>query len=159
MEFINMEYLRQIKPTIKEGFNRQKPFRFFSFDNLIYPAAADMLYDNYPTVEDGQWNARNYIHQNQKFQKSSFEEGSIFDRFFKEVNSAEFISWLEDVTQIKDLQGDPKLFGGGLHQSVTGAFLDVHVDYNYHPETNYHRRLNVLVYLNKDWKEEVRRPY
>ena len=42
----------------------------------------------------------------------------------------------------------------GLHQSVAGAFLNVHVDYNYHPKTKYHRRLNVLVYMNKDWKDK-----
>ena len=49
---------------------------------------------------------------------------------------------------------DPNLFGGGLHQSIRGAFLNVHVDYNFHPDTRHHRRLNVLVYMNKDWKDE-----
>lgn len=52
------------------------------------------------------------------------------------------------------LRGDEELFGGGLHQSVKGAFLNVHVDYNIHPKTKYHRRLNIIIYLNKDWMEE-----
>src|SRR5690606_40418501 len=34
-----------------------------------------------------------------------------------------------------------------------GVFLNVHVNYNIQPETKLHRRLNVLVYLNKDWKD------
>ena len=49
---------------------------------------------------------------------------------------------------------DPTLQGGGLHQIVSGGFLDVHVDFNRHPRTKLHRRLNLLCYLNKDWKRE-----
>jgi hypothetical protein len=30
----------------------------------------------------------------------------------------------------------------------------VHVDYNFHPQTKLHRRMNLLLYLNKDWKPE-----
>ncbi|MEQ8423791.1 MAG: 2OG-Fe(II) oxygenase, partial [Cyclobacteriaceae bacterium] len=45
-------------------------------------------------------------------------------------------------------------FGGGLHQSTHGAFLDVHVDFNIHPETGFHRRLNLILYFNKNWKPE-----
>jgi hypothetical protein len=62
---------------------------------------------------------------------------------------------LEELTQIEEpLLADPSLFGAGLHQSMNGAFLNVHVDYNIHPETKFHRRLNVLVYMNPNWKEE-----
>ena len=46
------------------------------------------------------------------------------------------------------------MFGGGLHQSIKGAYLNVHVDYNIHPTTQFHRRLNVIIYMNKDWKDE-----
>jgi len=58
------------------------------------------------------------------------------------------------MTGIENLLPDAELFGGGLHQSIKGAFLDVHIDYNIHPKTKYHRRLNILVYMNKDWKDE-----
>ena len=77
------------------------------------------------------------------------------DKVFKEMNSSEFLEWLAEVTEMEEeLLGDKDLFGGGLHQSTTGAYLNVHVDYNIHPETKFHRRLNVLVYMNKGWKEE-----
>jgi Rps23 Pro-64 3,4-dihydroxylase Tpa1-like proline 4-hydroxylase len=61
---------------------------------------------------------------------------------------------IEYITGIENLIPDKKLFGGGLHQSIAGAFLDVHVDYNIHPETKLHRRLNILIYMNKGWRDE-----
>ena len=70
------------------------------------------------------------------------------------MNSPEFLGWLERITGIDDLLADNQLFGGGLHQSIAGAFLNVHVDYNIHPSTKFHRRLNVLVYMNKAWEDE-----
>src|SRR5207245_9732609 len=40
------------------------------------------------------------------------------------------------------------LGGGGLHQRSPDGYLKVHADFNYHPATRHHRRLNLLVYLN-----------
>jgi len=39
-------------------------------------------------------------------------------------------------------------------QRTHGGRLDVHVDFNFNEELGLYRRLNVLVYFNKDWKEE-----
>ncbi len=50
---------------------------------------------------------------------------------------------------------DDSLEGGGLHQSARGGFLNIHADFTVHPhKKNWKRRVNVLVYLNKNWKEE-----
>src|SRR6266436_1022806 len=49
---------------------------------------------------------------------------------------------------------DPYFGGGGLHQIEAGGFLKVHADFNVHPKLKLDRRLNMLVYLNKDWREE-----
>ncbi|WP_202803353.1 2OG-Fe(II) oxygenase [Pedobacter arcticus] len=49
---------------------------------------------------------------------------------------------------------DPYFFGGGQHEIKKGGLLKVHADFNKHPQLKLDRRINVLVYLNKDWKEE-----
>ena len=41
-----------------------------------------------------------------------------------------------------------------MKKKKKGGFLKVHSDFNLHPQLNLNRRLNLLLYLNKDWKEE-----
>jgi Rps23 Pro-64 3,4-dihydroxylase Tpa1-like proline 4-hydroxylase len=153
MNLINFKRLQDDFESIKEEFKSKKPFSFVMIENFFLPEKAEAIYASYPAIENGKWDGTTYLDQKNKFQKTKFESGSIFETVFRELNSPEFLKWLEQVTGIPDLIDDTELFGGGLHQSVSGAFLNVHVDYNIHPETKQHRRLNVLVYMNKDWKE------
>lgn len=70
------------------------------------------------------------------------------------LNSPIAISYLEKLTGIQGLIPDPTFTGGGYHKIKKGGKLAIHADYNLHPETKLHRRLNVLVYLNQNWREE-----
>ena len=155
LKFIDIDVLNERLDTIKKDFHSKKPFKYVMFENFFPADVAETIYTSYPKIEKGKWDGTTYVDQKNKFQKTSFAENSTFDTAFKELNSPEFLNWLQKLTDFDEqIIGDPALFGGGLHQSIKGAFLNVHVDYNIHPETKFHRRLNVLIYMNKDWKEE-----
>jgi len=154
MEYIDFDYLKSNQEAIRKDYQSKKPFRFVMFENFFKKDTVEKIYSSYPKIEEGIWNGTTYIDQKKKFQKTQFEDGSIFIKVFEELNSPDFLKWLEYISDIDDLEGDAELFGGGLHQSINGAFLNVHVDYNFHPTTKHHRRLNVLVYMNKDWHDE-----
>lgn len=155
MELINIDSLNARKEEIKNQFQSKKPFRFVSFENFFKADKAEEILNAYPSIKDGMWDGTTYVDQKNKFRKVDFEPDTVMDKVFKELNSKEFLLWLEGITNIEEsLIADEELFGGGLHQSTNGAYLNVHVDYNIHPTTKYHRRLNVLVYMNKDWKDE-----
>jgi hypothetical protein len=47
-----------------------------------------------------------------------------------------------------------ELVGGGYHLIPPGGLLMVHTDFNRSPVTRRYRRLNLLVYLNREWKDE-----
>ncbi len=75
--------------------------------------------------------------------------------FFDFLNSNKFLQFLQSITSIKEkLVNDPELNGGGLHEIKRGGVLKVHTDFNRHPNLSLDRRINVLIYLNKNWKEE-----
>ena len=67
------------------------------------------------------------------------------------LNTPEFLKYLEELTGIKKLYRDPLLMGGGVHKINRGGKLSIHIDYNNHPITGHRRKLNLLIYLNKDW--------
>jgi len=71
-----------------------------------------------------------------------------------DLNGFETLLWLEAMTGIEGLIPDPYFGGGGVHQIEPGGFLKIHTDFNLHPKLKIYRRLNLLVYLNKEWREE-----
>jgi hypothetical protein len=64
------------------------------------------------------------------------------------------LDFVGHLTGIPDLVPDPNMFGGGTHENLNGQELDPHVDFNFDPASGMHRRLNLLIYLNKEWSED-----
>lgn len=73
---------------------------------------------------------------------------------FHALNSRPFVQFLENMSGIKGLIPDPYYMGGGIHRTENGGFLSIHADFNHHQIMNLQRRMNLLIYLNPDWKEE-----
>ena len=155
-ELIDYDRLEaQFADLQKQWNDPKKPFRYLVYEDFFSPEAAEQLLAAYPDVTTGNWDGTTYINQKNKFALTKFgTEHPLLQQAFDEFNSPKFLSKVEQITGIADLIGDEELFGGGLHQSVSGAFLDVHVDFNYHQTTRYHRRMNAIVYMNKDWRAE-----
>lgn len=68
-------------------------------------------------------------------------------------NSSKFLRSLEGLTGEIGLIPDPYLFGGGIHSTLNKGFLKMHADFNWHQHLRLYRRLNLLIYLNRDWDD------
>lgn len=156
MNLIDLHGLNHRLPELQSKFAHQEPFRFVHIPHFFLPAAAEKIHAAIPAIETANWDNTTYINQVNKYTLNKFEKDSLLQQTFNELNSSDFRNWLEKLTGINDLIADETLFGAGLHQSVKGAQLNVHVDYNIHPVTKHHRRLNVLVYMNKNWLPEYK---
>ncbi len=73
---------------------------------------------------------------------------------FGALNSRAFLSFLEEMSGIPKLIPDPYYSGAGIHRVANGGHLDIHADFNHHGPMDLERRLNVLIYLNPEWKKE-----
>lgn len=80
--------------------------------------------------------------------------GEAIQSFLCDLASPPMLDFIERLTGIDGLIPDPYLGGGGPHQILPGGFLEVHSDFNWHPKLRLDRRLNLLLYLNRDWRPE-----
>jgi hypothetical protein len=137
-------------------------------DNTPYPhIALDDFFDDsiirkvlaaYPGEFDASWN-RTFldagVYEEQKLSLDRLEAFPPYiQHFINALNSRLFLDFLERLTGIDGLIPDPYLVGGGLHMIPRGGRLAIHADFNRHKKLQLDRRLNLLVYLNYDWKPE-----
>jgi 2OG-Fe(II) oxygenase superfamily len=131
------------------------PFPHIVFEDFLEPEAAKLAIKEFPALDPEQWN--NYIHANErKFSNTDPTTwGPTLRSILDEFNSPRFVKFVSELTGFDGLIADPSLEGGGLHQSTTGGFLNMHADFTVHPHhRHWRRRANLLLYLNEDWQPE-----
>lgn len=134
-------------------FQTAKPFPHIIIDNFLLESLAEAALNSFPKVEEYWYKYDNHFEKKRALDDIRIMPPTIADLFLY-FNSLPFISFLENLTGISGLIGDPWLRGGGLHQIKREGKLDIHADFNFHQKLGLHRRLNVLIYLNKGWKKE-----
>ena len=72
-------------------------------------------------------------------------------RLFLAYTHPEFMDRIRQLTGIPDLEYDEFMHGAGLHIHTTGGRLGMHLDYERHPITGKHRRINIILYMSRNW--------
>ena len=131
------------------------PYPHIVIDNFLPTEVTEKLLADYPDPANPGWIK---LPTEDQRGKCSMADDQCFPAsirlLIQELNSKYFIHFLEKITGITALIPDAMLDGGGLHMINNGGKLSVHVDFSHSPRTGLNRRLNLLLYLNKDWKEE-----
>lgn len=70
------------------------------------------------------------------------------------LNSSEFVRWLELLTGHFKLIPDPHLIGAGLMRCFKGDSLKLHTDFNWNEQLNLNRQLNAILYLHPEWQND-----
>ena len=63
------------------------------------------------------------------------------------------LRFLEGITNMQGLLPDPYFAGGGFHEISSGGLLGIHADFRVNEGLQLIRRVNVLIYLNKNWQD------
>ncbi|MCM5527509.1 2OG-Fe(II) oxygenase [Parasegetibacter sp. NRK P23] len=146
---INLDFLEANKERLREAYLLAKPFPYLIIDNFCDPVKMEALYAKIPELNN---KSRDYVFANNKFEKSNYKElGTEFQELYDDLISDRMNAFLSFIAN-EEVFVDPKNHGGGLHQGKKNSFLDMHLDFNYHPlQTSWFRNMNLLLYLNKDW--------
>ncbi|MBJ6983572.1 2OG-Fe(II) oxygenase [Luteimonas sp. MC1750] len=137
--------------SIRAGFIGARPFRHCVVEDFFAPAFVHDLLARFPGFDRG--NALN--EDGVAGGKSTVERirglGGAYAALDACIQTPAFLGLIERLTGIDGLLYDPDYFGGGTHDNRDGQALDTHIDFNHHPATGWHRRLNLIVYLNPEW--------
>jgi len=141
--------------AFRQQYASEDPFPHIVLDGLFDDADLDAVLREFPAPDAMKW-ARfdNSLEKKLGFYYESSSISCTVRRFLEAMNSFEMLLFLEGLTGIEGLIPDPYFGGGGLHQIEPGGFLKIHADFNVHPKLKLDRRLNMLIYLNKEWREE-----
>ena len=156
MKFINPALLETAeREKLKQEFLNAQPYKHLVVDNFLKEDIANTLFQNFPDYE--LFNRKYDGLNERKAEGSNFEDfDPLFTELRKEISSPKFCKWISDVTGIDDVFVTDDALGAGLHQGKAGSFLDVHIDFSMHHLLNVYRRLNLLIFFNKDWKDEYK---
>ena len=128
------------------------PFPHVVLDGFLEERAAHEVAAAFPVEPDATWTARHHLHS-RKWTLSDIDRLPWpVVHAFAALHRSDWIDWLERLTGIRPLHADPDLYGGGMHVSTPGSFLDVHADFTQHPVMKERRALNILLYLSPDWE-------
>lgn len=156
-ELVSDTFLTRLETLAKNNADRylnNKPFPHIYFDNFLPLEAAEAALRDFPEPRQITWSEFN----NSNEKKLAFDVVEKLPAAVRDVlyflNSRPMLQFLETLTGIQGIVPDPYYVGGGLHQIKPGGKLEVHADFNHHAKLKLDRRINLLLYLNKDWKEE-----
>ncbi len=143
--------LRNDSELLQKQYSLGQPYPHLVIDDLFDTEILDRIVTEFPKADNRDWIAWNTNHEN-KSTSRGITGLSMFTQIFSLwLSSTEFIEEIKRITGIDDLVPDPLFFGAGLHEMRRDGWLEVHADYTKHPVMPLTRRINLLIYLNRDW--------
>lgn len=138
---------------IQREFQQAKPFRHVAIDNFLLSDNCESLLRDFPAFDEkSATNELGLIGRKAVVEHVS-GVSPFYRTFYQYINSEAFLDAMGKLTGIHDLIADKTLFGGGTHDNLSGQGLNVHIDFNIDERNMLHRRINLLIYLNKEWEE------
>jgi len=147
------EHVVASRSALATSFLSASPFPHLVIDDFLSDALCNRLLAEFPAFENGC--AVN--EHGRPGGKAVFERVRTLGPAFSEVDdliqTRQFLELIGDITGINELLYDPDYIGGGTHENRANQELDPHIDFNFHPRRGWHRRLNLIVYLNPVWED------
>jgi len=149
---INEQTIRN-STAIQRAFQEARPFRHVQIDNFLEPDICEQLLRDFPSFDKNKAMDEVGNVGGKAVTEDVRSISPFYSSFYNFINSGQFLDTMSNLTGVPDLIADETLFGGGTHENLDGQYLDAHIDFNIDERRMLHRRLNLLIYLNKEWEQ------
>lgn len=152
--FLSKYYSKEWMNRSIEQYSNAQPFPHIVIDDFLPEELCNSVLKSFGSYDYHKW-LRFYNEASKKLVSvKEFLLPQTIRNVLNELNSGYVLNWLSHLTGIPRLISDSHLNGGGMHLIEPGGFLEVHTDFNIIPNYGLERQLNLLLYLNKNWKDE-----
>lgn len=144
--------IEKIKKSLRY-FKNAQPFDHCVVDGFLREEFTSALEREFLNYDDPRW----FYYKNDIENKKALNDWNVFPsltyKVFSQLISDSFISILSEQLDIR-LYPDPGLHGGGWHIHDSGGNLNPHFDYSIHPKIGLQRKINIIIYLSSELKDE-----
>ncbi len=150
---LDWKALDDIAAQRREQYKAGQPFPHLVLDDLFSDALLDQAISELPGAT-ANWTTYDTVNEAKQVCSDAAAFGPVAETIVHALNSAQFVNFLEKLTGIEGLIPDPHLRAAGYMKVRPGGFLGLHYDFATQRELKLDRRINVLLYLNRDWRSE-----
>lgn len=129
------------------------PTKHFIVDDLLPAEWASKVSAAFPQTQSI-WVQQHSFRE----RKKTFAKMDLIDPLTADVTDAfhrsRVLEAVKRVTGIVGLEADPELYAGGISMMGRGDFLNPHIDNSHDSARARYRRLNLLYYISRDWRDE-----
>lgn len=152
-QVLDLERLMQIAAARSGDYRGAAPFPHIMLDGLFSDALLEQAVAELPAAS-AKWTTYNTVNESKQVCSDASLFGPTAEIIVHALNSAPFVRFLERLTGITGLIPDPHLHAAGYMKVSPGGFLGLHYDFATQRELKLDRRINVLLYLNRDWQSD-----
>ena len=136
--------------NLNTAFLNAEPFEHIVIDNFLETSYAEIISEKFPAVNSDWHEYKNPIEVKYTYDNINDLDPDL-KNFFYYLSSPEVTNIMRSITGISDLEYDEYLHGAGLHKHPRYGRLNIHLDYEKHPISGKERRLNVILFMSKEW--------
>ena len=134
----------------KLSFLNAQPFEHVVIDNFLEETYAEKIHDLFPVIDSNWHEYKNPIEV--KYAYDNINKLPIeLKNYFYYLSSPVITNIISNITEISNLEYDEYLHGAGLHSHSRYGRLNIHLDYEKHPITGKERRINIILFMTKNW--------
>jgi Rps23 Pro-64 3,4-dihydroxylase Tpa1-like proline 4-hydroxylase len=154
MNILDEDRLQSLARELHLEYAAALPFPHIVIDDFLSEEVCEGILTDFPGPGQIPWRRYKKHYGKKLAAHGDAPFGERIRDALRQLNSPTCLRFLETLTGISGLIADQDFEGGGLHQIEPGGFLKIHLDSNTHPRYPLARRINLLLYLNKNWRDE-----
>lgn len=144
--------LQRERESLRAAYVTANPYPHIVIDGFFDEDVLDRTIADFPKRDARDWISYETKHERKQTSRGINSLSPFTQLLLLQLCSDAFLQHIQHITGFHDLVMDPLFHGGGLHESARGGWLNIHADWTKHPSLPLTRRLNLIIYLNRDWE-------